>query len=215
MEPSAVPCIVSALLLLALDPSAVPEFQQDIVSAIEGVLAGATITRAVELSVCKSILHATTGLSFTPARDAQLLAFLSGCGPSSGRVRRWTAWAMLGGSLESVQECEDVPSLEVLVKLFTQDPVGTIRLEVNRDTDYELLGARVDILSAALTDVDAYVRQERATRGTGGGGSGLENICRALERMNGKIGMYRDTKRRTLHILDIYAPFSRRARGSP
>jgi len=54
------------------------------------------------------------------------------------------------------------------------------------------LGARVDILSVALTDVDAYVRQERAPRGTGGSSSGLENICKALEWMNGKIGMCRD-----------------------
>jgi hypothetical protein len=178
----AIPSIVSILLLLSLDPSAVPELQQDAISAIEAVLACLNVTRIVELDTCKFVLRVTKELAFTPDLQMRLLTLLPGCSSSSGRVRRWLAWAMLGGDLQAFHDCSDVPPIQPMVDLFSKSSPGVMKLDVTPHTDYEQLGVLVNMLSIAMTDVDAYVRHAN--------GSFLTRIMyEALEQMNGKIGM--------------------------
>ncbi|KAF8483196.1 hypothetical protein JB92DRAFT_3032403 [Gautieria morchelliformis] len=182
IDPAAIPSIVSILLLLSLDPSAVPELQQDAVSAIEAVLASPTVTRTVELDTCKFVLRVTKEMAFTPDLQLRLLALLPGCSANSGRVRRWIAWAMLGGDLHTFHACSDVPPIQLMLDLFSKTAPGVVKLGVTPDTDYQHLGALVNILSVAMTDVDAYVRHAN------GNGSVLtRNVDEALEQMNGKI----------------------------
>ncbi|KAF8493836.1 hypothetical protein JB92DRAFT_2997705 [Gautieria morchelliformis] len=182
IDPAAIPSIVSILLLLSLDPSAVPELQQDAVSAIEAVLASPTVTRTVELDTCKFVLRVTKEMGFTPDLQLRLLALLPGCSANSGRVRRWIAWAMLGGDLHTFHACSDVPPIQLMLDLFSKTAPGVVKLGVTPDTDYQHLGALVNILSVAMTDVDAYVRHAN------GSGSVLtRNVYEALEQMNGKI----------------------------
>ncbi|KAF8513603.1 hypothetical protein JB92DRAFT_210172 [Gautieria morchelliformis] len=180
IDPMAIPSIVSILLLLSLDPSAVPELQQDAVSAIEAVLASLNVTRIIELDTCKFVLRVTKELAFTPDLQLRLLTLLPGCSPSSGRVRRWTAWAMLGGDLQTFHDCSDVPPIQLMVDLFSKTSPGVVKLEVTPDTDYQQLGALVNILSVAMTDVDAYVRHANGSVLT-------RHLYEALEQMNGKI----------------------------
>lgn len=178
----AVPSLVSALLLLCLDSSAVPELQQEAVSAIEAVLANPNVTRDIELDTCKFVLRVTKELGFQADLEVRTLSLLPGCSPSSGRVRRWIAWGMLGGDLQGCQECANVPPIQTLVNLFSKSTPGDVKFEVTPDTDYEQLGAQVNILSVAMTDVDGYVRL--------GNGSAMINVlCEALDQINGKIGM--------------------------
>lgn len=178
----AIPYIVSALLLISLDRSAVPEFQQNAVSAIEAILANPNVTPIVELDTCKFVLRVTRALSFTFDLQVRLLALLSGCSNSSGRIRRWVAWAMLGGDLQSIQACTDVPPIQFMVNLFSATPPNMAMLEVTPDTNYEQLGAIVGILSIAMTDIDAYVRLANGPALT-------RELYEALEKLDGKIGM--------------------------
>ncbi|KAF8531825.1 hypothetical protein JB92DRAFT_2846660 [Gautieria morchelliformis] len=167
IDPAAIPSIVSILLLLSLDPSTVPELQQDTVSAIEAILASPTMTRTVELDTCKFL---------------RLLALLPGCSVSSGCVWRWIAWAMLGGDLHTFHACSDVPPIQLMLDLFSKTAPGVMKLGVTPDTDYQHLGALINILSVAMADVDGYVRHAN------GSGSVLtRNVYEALEQMNGKI----------------------------
>ena len=182
VDPTAIPSVVSALLLLSLDSSATPELQQDAVSAIEALLSNANVTPIVELDTCRFVFRITKHLAFSPDLQGRILSLLPGCSPSSGRVRRWTAWAMLGGDLQSIRACVDVPPIELMLGLFSKSSPGDVKLEVTSNTDYEELGAIVNILSVAMTDVDTYVR---CTNGS----AMVKNLYEALEQMNGKIGM--------------------------
>ncbi|KAF8590880.1 hypothetical protein K439DRAFT_1114633 [Ramaria rubella] len=157
----AIPTVISVLLLLSLEPATNSSLCQDALSAIEAILSSSIMTRAIEL-------------------DTRLLRLLQGCSSSSGRVRRWVAWAMLGGDLQSTHGCGDVPPIDLIVNMFSTDSPGDIKLIVTPDTDYVLLSAIVDILSVAMSDVDAYVRST-------GGLASTNTICEALERLNGKI----------------------------
>jgi hypothetical protein len=182
VDPMAIPSLVCTLLLLSLDSSAAPALQQDAVSAIEAILASPNVTRVIELDACRFVLHATKALDFQPDLQVRTLSLLPGCSSSSGRVRRWIAWAMLGGSLQHLQECADVPPIQTLLDLFSKSAPSDVKLGVTPDTNYERLGDLVSILSVAMTDVEGYVRRSDGSAMT-------KKLCHALDQINGKIGM--------------------------
>ncbi|KIJ40923.1 hypothetical protein M422DRAFT_32036 [Sphaerobolus stellatus SS14] len=182
IELDAVPQVVSTLALLGLDRFTTAELRQEIVNAIESIIAGCASNANVELALCKQIYKVATASIVPVCQRPRVLSFVSGGAPAAARIRRWTAWSLLGGNIDGPEAAwGDYPPLDVSENLFDKTEPGTVKFIVDKDTDYELLGALVDTLSVALTDVETQVKKDKATAAF------LERICKSLERLMGKI----------------------------
>ncbi|KIJ22642.1 hypothetical protein M422DRAFT_276894 [Sphaerobolus stellatus SS14] len=131
----AVPQVVSSTLaLLGLDRFITAEFRQEIVNAIESIIVGCASNANAELALCKKV----TTPSIVPS--------------------------LLGDNIDGPEVAwGDYPPLDVSENLFDKTEPGTVKFIVDKDTDYELLGALVDTLSVALADVETQVKKDKAT----------------------------------------------------
>jgi hypothetical protein len=97
-------------------------------------------------------------MDLSPNNKARLLScFVGGC-PQGARIARGLAHQLLVGSSIAYS---NLPPLEPLIDLLSTNPSTPSIFTITDETDYEDLGAYVDILAVALNDVDAYVRDER------------------------------------------------------
>ena len=98
-------------------------------------------------------------------------------------------------------EYRDTPPLTPILSLLSAAPGsgGFFDLQLNSTTvDYEDLGHLVNVLSVALSDIDAYVAEERCTSQTPTSNAGegpstdLQMILKVLDAINSSIGTSTD-----------------------
>lgn len=91
-----------------------------------------------------------------PANQAHLLSLFAGGCPQMANIARWTAHALLLGD-----EAPKYGPLPPISSLWDLVAGSKHKLRIDDSTDYETLYCNIDILAAALTNVDAYVAEER------------------------------------------------------
>ncbi|KAF8500596.1 hypothetical protein BU17DRAFT_72078 [Hysterangium stoloniferum] len=193
IDTSAVPTIISILLLLGLNSTTSPDIKHSIVSAIETILASPSITRDLELSISNLIQRVITCLSFPINTQSEMLYLLSGCTPVSGRIRRWVAWQMLTGDgatsttvAPNTYTAITLPPVGPVVNIFNKEAPGAVKLQVDPDTDYMVLEAKVHILAIVLTDIEGYIRSGSG-EGKLKGSEAVQKVLQGLETLMGKI----------------------------
>lgn len=203
IDASGIPVLIALLVILSFD--AIPShLRQAIVYATEALLAPAHIPASVELATCRLLNRLVTSPFMMNAKQTDVFSTVTGGTRRSSRIRRWLAWALLGGSL-NMEESQwgDMPPLCVFVGLFDRQTSGTVKLFMTKETDYEELTLFVEILAVALTDIDLYMQKECNS-------ASLEKIGKSLEKLMGNIG-------ETMHASFFLAYarfFSRYSRGA-
>jgi len=130
----------------------------------------------------------------------RIVAFLVGGSNQAARIRRWVAWSLLGGDLSTINPItpntwNDHPPISFLPSLFERSsPLPSPKAQrfvVDKETDYEALAKRVDVMAVLLTDVEGLVRKdegEKMGKKEKGVESVLKSVCGMLERLMGRIG---------------------------
>lgn len=176
-----IPSLTTALLIIGMDPLISSSLRLATISTIEVTLSEQTFSTETELLICKAVHGAIVKLTFTLDEQKRLLELLSGCSSTSGRIRRWIAWSMLGGEFDAMTQYSDFPSSSaVILNLFSKDAPGEVKMIVHGETDYGVLGTRIDILSVMMTDIEGYAKQE-------GGREFVEAVYRHLDKLLGTI----------------------------
>ncbi|KZT28938.1 hypothetical protein NEOLEDRAFT_1175282 [Neolentinus lepideus HHB14362 ss-1] len=183
-----IPSLILTLVLIGLDFSSAPELQRRVIIAIDsaGRLWEAHASAPSEQVLCDKLVALANGL--TPINKAHLFSLLACGAPIIGRVARFVAHTILISShnaavatfarqKEEKGEHDSLPSVRPLPVPSTFTPLPSLKTLIillspsvgsgalfdmsNPNIDYDELGHFVEIMSVALTDVDAYVAEER------------------------------------------------------
>ncbi|TCD69819.1 hypothetical protein EIP91_006132 [Steccherinum ochraceum] len=201
------PDIILLLLLVALDVTNSLEAQDDIVTAINSILASIQLTGdigvSLESQIANRVLEYALGLH--PINQAYLLSLFNRSCPQSSRIARWVArGCLLRLSHSSPGAYTGLPDISPFISLLSPSPNSREPFDIfgnaNEDGFFEDLGYRMDILSFALSDIDGYVQEERLaaasqpapppsprTGGTEKPQSPLETVKTLLDTLHGRI----------------------------
>ncbi|TFK44769.1 hypothetical protein BDQ12DRAFT_673543 [Crucibulum laeve] len=166
-----IPDIVTALLLIAIEPASSEELRRDVSGAVHAICTSTAPDEAlcpgVEVAICNKVLTCIVG--YKPINKAHILSFLAEGSGRTRRIARWVAHAIIAEKAEvTVEAYGDLPLLVDLIDQLTrvtpsdseQEPG---KLELHNKTDYVDLGLYVYILSIALTNIKGYVEEEVRT----------------------------------------------------
>ncbi|KIJ38040.1 hypothetical protein M422DRAFT_259440 [Sphaerobolus stellatus SS14] len=102
--------------------------RQEIVNAIESIIAGCASNANVEFALCKQIYKVTTASMIPVCQRLRVLSFVSGGTLAAAWIRRWTAWSLLGGKIDDPEATwGDYPPLDVSENLFDKTEPGTVK----------------------------------------------------------------------------------------
>ncbi|KAF8664360.1 hypothetical protein AX16_000732 [Volvariella volvacea WC 439] len=163
MEPREIPDTTLLLLLVALDPQTPHDVHVDTIIAVNTLcsfLAQQVGAQEIEVAVCNKVLAYISPME--PVNQAYLLSFLTSGTGTARRVASWIANSVLiGRSTITTKEYTTPPPLTPVYDTLLQTQHGG-PFAVNADTDYIDMGYHVQLLSAALYDIESYVAEERA-----------------------------------------------------
>ncbi|RDB24989.1 hypothetical protein Hypma_007853 [Hypsizygus marmoreus] len=168
-----IPDILMAMILIANDPLSSADLQCEIMVAVDEVCrslaSGADIAATVESTICTRVLKHVSNLE--PINKAFIVSLL---GAGIGRTRRMARWIANSIISDKGTVCEnnygELPDLFPILVQITRSRVGNTestkpgKFEQYEKTDFVDMAFYVQILSVAISNVSAYVVEERKTR---------------------------------------------------
>ncbi|KAA1476083.1 hypothetical protein DENSPDRAFT_932792 [Dentipellis sp. KUC8613] len=171
-----IPDFVMALLFIGIDVDAASQLKRDVMIAIELLCTCLPASEStIESAIAIKVLGYASTLSVS--NRSYLLSFFARGREQSMRVARFVAHSLLtehDGGL-STTTYNALPSLPALLDVLDTNR-GSFDVS-SETTDYDELFARIDVLSVALSGIEAYTAQDRGSS-SGTGTSQLEDSPR-------------------------------------